>query len=195
MKIITINTLTHASLALILCCSTSSVVATGEIVTDIYSSDFENCFSEGYNNSDLSKDQIYLTAECFTALLKKEKLQAASIGASKLTIMQYSDSWYKAAANMGHLQAKDKIDSNLASLASLEQQTHFGMAPHDQLLFASENAFKALDSDRDGFISLVEATASKKIKENFAKTDYDNDGMLSPGEYTIEFGEMTAAGN
>ncbi|MFT7185660.1 MAG: hypothetical protein ACI84K_001042 [Pseudohongiellaceae bacterium] len=195
MKNITINTLTNASLALIIYYTASSSAASEEIVVDIYSSGFYGCFSDGYNASELSKDQIYITAECFTALLEKEELETASLGASKLTIMQYSDSWYRAAAAKGHDQAQAKIKANLAFMVSLEQRTHFGMAPHELQLFASENAFKALDSDRNGFISLAEASVSKKITADFAKSDYDKDDMLSPGEYTIQFGEMTSAGN
>ncbi|MFT5718196.1 MAG: hypothetical protein ACI9T7_002401 [Oleiphilaceae bacterium] len=195
MKNTIINTLTNASLSLIICYSASSGAESKENVADIYNSDFYGCFSEGYNVTELSKDQIYITAQCFSALLEKESSETASLGASKLTIMQYSDSWYRAASVKGHEHAQAKIEANLASLASLEQQTYFGMAPHDLQLLASENAFNALDSDHNGFISLDEASVSKKIKEEFANTDYDSDGMLSPGEYTIEFGEITAAGN
>jgi len=191
-----IKKLPNASLVLVLCYSAISVgSASEENITGIYSSDFDNCFSEGYNIAELTKDQIYLTAQCFTSLLEKEKIEFASLGASKLTIMQYSDSWYRAAVEKGHKLAQAHLDSNIVAFTALEQQTHFGItAPVEQLL-ASEIAFNALDIDGNGLLSLSEASASKNLKKAFSKVDFDSDGDLSAGEYTILYGDMTAAGN
>jgi len=196
MKNIRINKLSNVSLVLIMCCGVSSVSAAVEDGTsDIYSSDFDACFSEGYNTSELTKDQIYFTAQCFTSLLEKEGSETTSLGASKLTIMQYSDSWYRAAIEKGHKLALDSLNANLVAFSALEQQTHFGIMAQDDQLLASEKAFNALDIDRDGLLSLAEASTSKNLKKNFSKVDFDNDGVLSAGEYTILYGDMTASGN
>ena len=195
MKNTTMNKLSSASLVLIMGYSTLSFgTSNDESFVDIYNSEFHACFSEGYNTSELSKDQLYTTAQCFTNLLQKEETQAVSLGASKLTIMQYSDSWYRAAADKGHKLAQKGLDKNLFALAKLEGQTHFGTAPQEEQMFASEKVFKILDTDKDGFISIAEASTTEYIKNDFSKTDFDNDGMLSQGEYTIQYGESTAAG-
>jgi len=196
MKNTKINKLSNASLVLIMSCGASLASAsTEDNSSDFYSSAFDACFSEGYNISELTKDQIYITAKCFTSLLEKEDSETASLGASKLTIMQYSDSWYRAAIEKGHNQALDSLNANMIAFTALEQQTHFGIIAQDDQLLASEKAFNALDSDKDGLLSLAEASTSKNLKKNFSKVDFDNDGVLSAGEYTILYGDMTASGN
>jgi len=196
MKNTRINKLSNASLVLIMCCGASSVNASAEEnISDIYSSNFDACFTEGYNISELTKDQIYTTAQCFTSLLEKHDLPTDSLGASKLTIMQYSDSWYRAAVEKGHQLAQTNLDSNMLAFTALEQQTHFGTIVHDDQLLASEKAFNSLDLDGNGLISIAEASNSTNLKKTFSKVDFDNDGVLSAGEYTILYGEMTAAGN
>jgi|GEM_PF-4305383 len=196
MKNTRINKLSSASLVLIMCYGISSANAlAAETNSDIYSSDFDDCFSEGYNISELTKGQIYTTAQCFTSLLETSGAEAASLGASKLTIMQYSDSWYRAAVEKGHKQAQSGLDANLIAFSALEQQTHFSVIAQDDQLLASEKAFNSLDTDRNGMLSLAEASISKELKDTFSEVDYDSDGVLSAGEYTILYGDITAAGN
>lgn len=48
---------------------------------------------------------------------------------------------------------------------------------------ASLPDFDALDKDRDGMISLNEASVSEAVTSMFAKADIDKDGKLSPAEY------------
>ena len=106
-----INKISSATLVLIMCYGASFThAATNENISNIYSSQFDSCFSEGYNVDELTQDQTYITAQCFTSLLEKEGADTASLGASKLTIMQYSDSWYKAAIEKGHKLAQDNLD-------------------------------------------------------------------------------------
>ena len=190
-----INKISSATLVLIMCYGASFThAATNENISNIYSSQFDSCFSEGYNVDELTQDQTYITAQCFTSLLEKEGADTASLGASKLTIMQYSDSWYKAAIEKGHKLAQDNLDANTIAFNTLKQQTHFGIIEQDGQLLASEKAFKALDADNNGTLSLNEASNSQGLKLAFSEIDFDNDGMLSVGEYTIQYGEMTAAG-
>lgn len=187
--------LLNASLPLILCSSIFSGATASEVAhTGIYSSAFDDCFSEGYHLSELSKEQIYTTALCFSGLLDSEQKNITTLGASKLTILQYSDSWYQAAANLGHEHAQAKHQANRDLISSFEQETHFGIAPLEETMFASENLFKRLDVNKDGLLSAEEAASSPALKQHFAKADFDDNGTLSVGEYAIEFGEMTAAG-
>ena len=196
MKNTIINKLSIASFFLIMCYGITFVNAAAEdTISDIYSSGFDACFSEGYHISELTKSQIYTTAQCFTSLLKKEGTEAVSLGASKLTIMQYSDSWYKAAVEKGHKQAQSSLDANRVAFNALEQQTYFGVIVQEDQLLASEKVFNSLDTDGNGMLSLAEASNSKNLKDTFSEVDYDNDGVLSAGEYIILYGDMTAAGN
>jgi hypothetical protein len=43
--------------------------------------------------------------------------------------------------------------------------------------------FVALDRNRDGYISKVEALANQEVQKRFATFDLDRDGLLSEGEY------------
>ena len=166
-----------------------------EISSDIFSSPFNSCFADGYNLSLVTQDQAYATAECFTSLLEKEGAETAYLGASKHTIMEYSVSWYSAAAAKGHELAQANLDTNMTALNLLEQEMYFGVKTQDQQLLASEKVFQTLDTDNNGVLSLAEASSSPTLKEVFSKSDFDNDGMLNFGEYTILSGEATAAGN
>jgi hypothetical protein len=195
MKNTKINKLSRASLVLIMCYGTSFThAATDEIISDIYSSKFDSCFSEGYNIDKLTQDQAFITAQCFTSLLEIEGADITFLGASKLTIMQYSDSWYKAAIEKGHKLAQAKLDANTIAFNTLKQQAHFGIIEQDEQLLASEKTFKTLDADKNGTLSFAEASSSQDLKAAFTEIDFDNDGKLSVGEYTIQYGEMTAAG-
>jgi len=190
------NKISRASLVLLMSYGfTSACNAAEENFSGIYSSQFDSCFSEGYNVDELTQDQAYITAQCFTELLEQEGVDTESLGASKLTIMQYSDSWYKAALEKGHKLAKDSLDANTIAFNALKLQTHFGLIEQNSQLLASEKAFNALDTDGNGLLSLAEASSSKNLKEAFSKVDFDSDGVLSAGEYTILYGDMTAAGN
>src|SRR5688572_13402563 len=44
--------------------------------------------------------------------------------------------------------------------------------------------FVALDRNRDGYISKVEALANPEVQKRFAAFDHDRDGKLSEGEHT-----------
>jgi len=44
--------------------------------------------------------------------------------------------------------------------------------------------FAALDRNRDGYISKVEALANPEVQKRFAAFDHDRDGKLSQGEHT-----------
>ena len=44
-------------------------------------------------------------------------------------------------------------------------------------------AFRKLDTDRDGYISRQEAAAQPEVAANFDKADRDRDGRLSPEEF------------
>jgi osmotically-inducible protein OsmY len=45
--------------------------------------------------------------------------------------------------------------------------------------------FLALDRNRDGYISRVEANGDREIAKRFAQFDTDGDGRLSEGEYIL----------
>jgi hypothetical protein len=45
--------------------------------------------------------------------------------------------------------------------------------------------FLALDRNRDGFISKVEALAAREVHKRFAEFDTDKDGLLSEQEYIL----------
>jgi len=166
-----------------------------ETGSDIFSSPFDSCFADGYNISLVTQDQAYATAECFTSLLKKEGAETAYLGASKHTIMEYSVSWYSAAATKGHELAQTNLNTNMVALNLLEKEMFFGIKTQDQQLLASEKNFRRLDTDDNGVLSLAEASSSPALKSAFSSSDFDNDGTLNFGEYTIQSGEATAAGN
>jgi len=196
MKNKTLNKSFRARLALVVFCGASFGNALAqENSSDIYSSPFDTCFENGYNLSLLTQDQTYATAQCFTSLLEKKGYETAYLGASVHTIMEYSVSWYAAAAEKGHKLAQANLDTNLFAMSTLENHMHFGLKEQDQQLLASEKVFQALDTDDNGMLTLAEASSSLVLKEAFSKSDFDNDGLLNFGEYTILSGEATAAGN
>lgn len=45
--------------------------------------------------------------------------------------------------------------------------------------------FVALDRNRDGYISKVEALANQEVQKRFASFDMDKDGLLSESEYAL----------
>lgn len=45
--------------------------------------------------------------------------------------------------------------------------------------------FVALDRNRDGYISKVEALANQEVQKRFASFDMDRDGLLSESEYAL----------
>jgi Ca2+-binding EF-hand superfamily protein len=45
------------------------------------------------------------------------------------------------------------------------------------------SSFAALDKDKDGMISVTEASADKQIAAKFAAADKDQDGFLSRAEF------------
>jgi len=191
-----LNKSLKARLALVVFCGASFGNALAqENSADIFSSPFDACFENGYNLSLLTQDQTYSTAQCFTSLLEMKGAETTYLGASEHTIMEYSVSWYAAAAEKGHKLAQENLDAGIAAMSTLENHTHFGLKEPDQQLLASEKAFQTLDTDDNGMLTLAEASSSLALKEVFSKSDFDNDGMLNFGEYTILSGEATAAGN
>ena len=57
--------------------------------------------------------------------------------------------------------------------------------------FAQDAAavFAALDADRNGSISQMEAQRNPTVAANFAAADANNDGALSVAEFTAAFGQ------
>src|SRR6266850_3632505 len=68
--------------------------------------------------------------------------------------------------------------SMLASAAALAQDTG-----EVTTLPAARADFIALDRNRDGYISKVEALANPEVQKRFAAFDLDKDGRLSEAEY------------
>ena len=52
------------------------------------------------------------------------------------------------------------------------------------IAFANAPAFEAVDTDKDGAVSIDEAAATGIDAEHFAKLDADQSGTLSMEEYT-----------
>jgi hyperosmotically inducible protein len=69
----------------------------------------------------------------------------------------------------------------LASIA-LAQQTASDAPPFPP---AANAYFVALDRNRDGYISRIEAQADREVAKRFANFDIDNDGRLSEAEYAM----------
>lgn len=159
-----------------------------EIESDLYNTPFDSCFVDGYNLSEVTAQQAYETANCFTTLLQRDS--DSNLGASKHTILEYSVSWYQAAANKGNTMAQTNLSTNLLALSSLET----GLLSQGEQMLASEQVFNVLDADNNGLLTVAEASSSQDLKAIFSDSDIDNDGMLSYGEYTISAGEATAAG-
>jgi hypothetical protein len=70
----------------------------------------------------------------------------------------------------------------LASVAALAQQTASDAPPFPPPANAS---FLALDRNRDGYLSRIEAQADREVARRFAYFDIDNDGRLSEAEYAM----------
>lgn len=158
----------------------------------IFDSPFDRCFENGYNVDLVTVDQAFATAECFTSLI--EPGDSGYLGASEATIMQYSASWYEAAARKGHKLAANKYETNLLALNAMDHQKSMSLNGDQQSMLASEQVFKSMDIDNDGLLTVAEVNVGE-LKASFAKTDIDSDGVLSYGEYTIYSGDATAAGN
>jgi osmotically-inducible protein OsmY len=61
-----------------------------------------------------------------------------------------------------------------------------GQNPGDPTALPGPRAdFIALDRNRDGFVSKVEALANQEAHKRFAAFDLDRDGMLSEAEYAL----------
>lgn len=165
--------------------SATSTVAQ-QATDDLFGSPFDQCFENGYNVDEVTKDEAFKTAECFNELLETNE----EVGASMETLLQYSASWYQAAAEKGHEQGMVRLESSHLALSFLE----FGQKRKQQKL-ASERAFDSYDTNNDGVLSVAEAAVSESLKSSFKDTDFDNDGVLSLGEFTVVNGDATAAGN
>lgn len=66
----------------------------------------------------------------------------------------------------------------LASLAAADDQTSDPAAPMSQAA-----SFEALDTNKDGRISMPEASADPKLVESFATADKNGDGYLDATEF------------
>jgi hyperosmotically inducible periplasmic protein len=70
----------------------------------------------------------------------------------------------------------------LASAGALAQHTASDAPPFPP---ATNANFAALDRNRDGYVSRIEAQADREISKRFAYFDIDNDGRLSEAEYAL----------
>jgi hypothetical protein len=70
----------------------------------------------------------------------------------------------------------------LASVAALAQPTASDATPFPP---AANANFAALDRNRDGYVSRIEAQADREVAKRFAYFDIDNDGRLSEAEYAM----------
>ncbi len=165
-----------------------------EAPTDIYSSPFDACFENGYNVDTVSQIQAFDTAQCFASLLVNGESDPMVLGASAHTIREYSMSWYRAAADKGHPLALSHLTKHLIALNDLEQQLHSQVTDAEWQMMASDETFRNLDANKDGMLSVAEASASSDLQQSFSQSDFDRDGLLSIGEYTVTHGEATAAG-
>jgi EF hand domain-containing protein len=66
----------------------------------------------------------------------------------------------------------------LAGIAAEADQNPDPSAPTGQVA-----SFDALDTNKDGRISMPEASADPKLVENFSRVDKDGDGYLDSSEY------------
>ncbi len=185
----------QVGLATLLCCSGANADdSQTQLSDDIFGSPFDVCFEHGYNATLVTQDQAYETAECFSELLDKNIADERILGANKHTVLQYSISWYEAAAQKGHHGAAEKLSANVAKLMRHELKSKNGLYNEAQQLLASEKTFKALDTDQNGVLSAEESIASAEVNALLVDADLNNDGQLSFTEYTIGTGEATAAG-
>ena len=193
-----LNQRSSTKLAFVIICSGvlgSAIAQEQNVSSELFSSPFDACFENGYNIDQVTQDQAYATAKCFTALLETPQTKTSNLGASKHTILEYSVSWYSAAAEKGHKLSQTNLDTYTLALNQFDKNNHFSTRDQSQLLLASEKTFQALDTDNNGSLSLAEASSSPSLKNAFLQSDIDNDGLLNFGEYTILSGEATAAGN
>lgn len=160
---------------------------------------FYACFDEGYHKSIKIPELAYQQGKCFMDLAKGDNLLGQSIfnelevGADQHTLLQYAYSWYTYAAEKGHALATYSLGQNQDALLAFDQQIN---APDDasSVMFAYESKFHSLDSDRNGSITFAEAKLDLELSQSFAKTDINEDGRLSLGEYIVYSSEATAAG-
>jgi hypothetical protein len=73
----------------------------------------------------------------------------------------------------------------IAFAAALAAGRALGQPAGDPTMSASRSDFLALDRNRDGYISKVEALASREVHKRFAEFDTDTDGRLSEQEYVL----------
>ncbi|MDX1452475.1 MAG: hypothetical protein R3183_07940 [Oleiphilaceae bacterium] len=183
------------TLFLSLICQAGMIANTSaqEKTADLFGTPFDMCFEHGYNVDDVTQQQAFATAQCFTTLLETG-VDPMVTGASEHTIRQYATSWYSAAADKGHALALAHITRTLIALNQLEQSLHSRVTDAEWQLLAQNQSFVSLDTNRDGFLSADEAAQSSDIQLGFSTVDMDKDGLVSIAEYTIKHGEATAAG-
>src|SRR5919201_520911 len=70
----------------------------------------------------------------------------------------------------------------LASATTLAKHTAGDAAPFPPPANAN---FVALDRNRDGYVSRIEAQSDREVAKGFAYFDIDNDGRLSEAEYAM----------
>lgn len=163
-----------------------NLMASEEVVEDLFATPFDACLAMSQDVVDVTSADAFNIAECFSSLLSG---QAVRSGAGVHTIMQYSSSWYGIAADKGHEQARVNLNENLLALYRMDDGVDSGHT------LASEKVFQDLDLDQNGMLSRAEVASNDLVRDQFAVTDLDSDGVLSYGEYVIVAGEATAAGN
>ena len=177
--------------SLLVCGLSSGATFAQEPSADLFGSPFDHCFADGYNISEVTGEEAFATAECFTDLLVEEQAKPGFLGASKHTILEYSASWYQAAADKGHPNAKVHV---MQSFAAIDALINSHINTNEANLLASEQKFQSLDRDSNGLLTGSELASSTDLRNSLQSTDLDQDGALSYGEYAINYGEATAAG-
>ena len=152
---------------------------------------FQVCFDEHYYDSEVSAEQAYARAECFSQLLDKNVGGSEAVSQDKIMLLrQYTDSWLLAAAERGHSIAKQQLESNRVALSSFDYK---GLNSDSQQL-ASEKEFEEIDTDHNGFLNKWETVEHNDLYATFTTKDLDADGIVSREEFMIFYGEATAAG-
>lgn len=157
---------------------------------------FESCIGENYYKRDFTAEEAYAHGECFMALLedfKKDGVRSELEPDKIYSLMQYADSWFEAAAGLGHEMAKRRMFDNRLALNFFEAKPAPGLSAESmQRVVSSE--FQSLDEDADGLLDLKEVLEHKELYASFASNDLDGDGRVSEQEFVIFYGEATAAG-